>query len=83
MVAYDAATQVQHSTWLFSSPDDPRIAEITLALRCVFPEELPLLLAAAGWRLDERLGAFDGARFVSASAHQICRCTPSTPSTPA
>ncbi|QIG42208.1 class I SAM-dependent methyltransferase [Nocardioides anomalus] len=71
---YDAAAQVTRGTWSFSSADERDFLVVPLALRSVFPQELPLLLAAAGLRLVERLGDWSGTPFTGAAALQLCVC---------
>jgi SAM-dependent methyltransferase len=71
---YDAAAQVNRATWYFSAPDAPDFLAAPLHLRSIFPRELPLLLAAGGFRLESRHGDFAGAPFTGASRHQVCVC---------
>lgn len=71
---YDAAAQVGRSTWYFSAPDRPDALTMQLALRSIFPQELPLLLAAGGLRLEARYGDLDRSPFASASRRQVCVC---------
>jgi SAM-dependent methyltransferase len=71
---YDAAAQVNRATWYFSAPGAPDFLAAPLHLRSIFPRELPLLLAAGGFRLESRHGDFSGVPFASASRHQVCVC---------
>ncbi|HKG95869.1 MAG TPA: class I SAM-dependent methyltransferase [Gemmatimonadaceae bacterium] len=71
---YDAATQVNRSTWYFSAPARPDFRVEPLHLRSIFPQELPLLVAAGGLRLEARHGDFDRSVFASASPRQLCLC---------
>lgn len=71
---YDAATQVNRATWYFSTGDEPDFLVAPLHLRSIFPQELPLLLAAGGMRLESRHGDFAGGAFTGASRHQVCVC---------
>jgi hypothetical protein len=73
-VDYDAATQVNRIVWYFSSAAEKDLVVVPLALRCIFPQELPLLLDSGGFDLEARYGDFDGAPFTSASQHQVCIC---------
>jgi SAM-dependent methyltransferase len=72
--SYDAAAQVTSGTWSFSSADERDFLRVPLALRSVFPQELPLLLDAAGLRLVERFGDWSRAPFTGDSALQLCVC---------
>jgi SAM-dependent methyltransferase len=67
---YDAAEQIRHVAWYFS---DSRV--IHYRLRAIFPQELILLLDAAGFRLDARYGEFTREPFDSSSPRQVCICS--------
>lgn len=69
---YDVATQVNYAAWHLSAPGRPDYLTIPLHLRCIFPQELPLLLAANGFRLESRFGDFGGEPFTSESPRQVC-----------
>ena len=69
---YDAATQVNHAAWHLSAPGRPDYLTIPLHLRCIFPQELPLLLAANGFQLASRFGDCGGVPFTSESPRQVC-----------
>lgn len=71
---YDSATQVNHGTWYISTPDKPDAWIMSLVLRSIFPQELPLLLSAAGLELVSRFGELSCAPFVRGSRAQICLC---------
>lgn len=71
---YDAASQVNRATWYVSTPTHRDRWVMPLHLRSVFPEELPLLLAASGFRLRSRAGDLHGGAFTSASPRQVCIC---------
>jgi SAM-dependent methyltransferase len=71
-VNYDAATQVSYAAWHLSAPGRPNYLRIPLHLRCIFPQELPMLLAANGFRLESRAGDFGGEPFTSESPRQVC-----------
>jgi SAM-dependent methyltransferase len=45
-----------------------------LELRCIFPQELPLLLSLGGLRLVERFGDWSGRPFTGNAAIQLCVC---------
>ena len=69
---YDAATQVNYAAWHLSAPGRPDYLTIPLHLRCIFPQELPMLLAANGFRLESRFGDFGSEPFTSESPRQVC-----------
>jgi SAM-dependent methyltransferase len=71
---YDAATQVNRAAWHFSTAGEPDFLVAPLHLRSIFPQELPLLLAAGGMRLESRHGDLAGGAFTAASRHQVCVC---------
>ena len=72
---YDAATQVTHGTWYFSTASETDFAVAPLEIRSVFPQELPLLLSSGGLRLVERWGDWSGRPFTGDAAIQLCVCT--------
>jgi SAM-dependent methyltransferase len=71
---YDAATQVNRATWYISTPERRDAWTVPLALRSIFPQELPLLISAAGLELISRFGENDRTPFVSRSRVQVCLC---------
>ena len=76
---YDAATQVNRATWYISTPSHPDRWVAPLHLRSIFPQELPVLLAASGFRLVSRAGDLAAGTFTSASRRQVCICDVATP----
>jgi len=75
-VDYDARSQVNRATWYASSQSEPDFLVAPLHLRCVFPEELLLMIDHFGFTLEARYGDFASTEFRSASRHQICLCRP-------
>ena len=73
-VDYDAATQVNRGAWILSAPGRPDYLTVPLHLRSIFPQELPMLLAANGLELLARYGGFGREPFTSDSARQVCIC---------
>ena len=71
---YDPATQVGHGLWYISTPGKPDAWVLPLDLRNIFPQELPLLLAAGGLHLMSRMGDLDQTPFDSTSRFQVCLC---------
>lgn len=71
---YDAASQVNHGRWYVSAPGKPDAWVLPLELRSIFPQELPLLLAAGGFHLKSRAGELDQRPFESGSRVQVCLC---------
>jgi SAM-dependent methyltransferase len=71
---YDSATQVNHATWYISTHDQRDAWVVPLVLRSIFPNELPLLLSAAGLELTSRFGELSGAPFGRGSRIQLCLC---------
>ena len=72
---YDAATQVRDITWFLSTPSTPDFQLIEYRLRVIFPQELPLLLDLAGFRLETRYGEFTRVPFDTSSPRQVCICS--------
>ena len=73
---YDAAAQVNHATWYISTPDKRDAWVFPMALRSIFPQELPLLLSTAGFELLSRFGELSREPFGSRSRVQVCVCRP-------
>ncbi len=73
---YDAATQLLHRTWFYSTPGRPDFRVVEFAMRVVFPEELQLLLEIEGLQLEARHGDLDRAPFRSDSPSQVCVTRP-------
>ena len=71
---YDSATQVGRARWYISAPGKPDAWVLPLDLRNIFPQELPLLLAAGGFRLKSRMGNLGPVPFDSNSRFQVCLC---------
>jgi SAM-dependent methyltransferase len=71
---YDPATQVGHSNWFVSAVREPDAWKLSLDLRNIFAQELPLLLAAGGFRLEQRAGDLSQSPFNSTSRFQVCVC---------
>jgi SAM-dependent methyltransferase len=73
---YDAATQVNRGAWRLSAPGRPDFLMLPVHLRSIFPQELPMLLMANGFRLESRDGDFHHEPFKSDSPRQVCVCRP-------
>ena len=71
---YDAAAQVTRGTWYLSTGSEPDFVVAPLAIRSIFPQELPLLLELGGLRLVERFGDWSGRPFGADAAIQLCVC---------
>jgi len=71
---YDPATQVGRGRWYISAPGNSDAWVLRLELRNIFPQELPLLLAAGGFHLKSRMGDLSQTPFNSASPFQVCLC---------
>ena len=68
--SYDPIRQVRELRWRVLEPGAGEIA--ALSLRQFFPQEVPLLLQAAGLALVERHGDFDGGPLTARSLNQVC-----------
>lgn len=71
---YDPVTQVNRGTWYISAPDRPDAWIVPMVLRSIFPQELPLLMSAAGLELISRFGELSRAPFWPGSRIQLCLC---------
>ena len=74
---YDAVSQVQTIHMLFEDPESPGFADHQpLAHRQFFPAELEALLHYNGFRIEERLGDFEGSPFRGDSDSQVMVARP-------
>jgi hypothetical protein len=71
---YDAATQVDSGKWYISASDERDKWVVSLLVRSIFPQELPLLVTAGGLELTDRFGDLSREPFGPASPRQVCLC---------
>jgi hypothetical protein len=71
---YDSVSQVNRATWYVSTSETKDAWIVPLTLRSIFPQELPLLVEAAGLELVSRFGELDSRPFESGSRSQVCLC---------
>ena len=71
---YDAVAQVTRGVWYFSTESESDFLTVSLEVRSIFPQELPLLVETGGLRLLERYGDFSYSPFTNDSPHQVCVC---------
>jgi SAM-dependent methyltransferase len=71
---YDPATQVNHGTWYISAPGKRDAWIVPVVVRSIFPQELPLLVSAAGLELVSRFGDLSRTPFGPRSPSQVCLC---------
>jgi hypothetical protein len=71
---YDPVTQVDQGTWYVSAPGRPDAWVVSVAVRSIFPQELPLLVSASGLELADRFGNLSQEPFGPGSPQQVCLC---------
>ena len=71
---YDAAQQIDRGTWFISTEDTPDKWVVSMSVRSIFPQELPLLISAGGLRLNHRFGDLLRHSFEPGSPQQVCLC---------
>jgi SAM-dependent methyltransferase len=71
---YDAAGQTDRGTWYVSTGDEPDKWVVSVVVRSIFPQELPLLLHAGGFRVMNRFGTLSRTSFSAGSPQQVCVC---------
>ena len=76
--SYDDAEQVDRGTWYISGTDQSDKWVVSVPVRSIFPQELPLLLEAGGLRLVSRFGDLSKEPFVTKSPRQVCVCEAAT-----
>ena len=69
---YDPVHQLRVSEWSVSGPSQPIREFAPIILRQIFPQELLLLLEAAGLELAARYGDFDRNPLTGDSMNQVC-----------
>ncbi len=72
LLAYDPVSQVSVLQWQITGDRDQIRRTKAMRLRTIFPQELPLLLSAAGLELAARYGDFDGHPLTGGSLNQVC-----------
>jgi SAM-dependent methyltransferase len=72
---YDPVTQIRTAQWRVRQGEEPARTLAPLCLRQIFPQELLLLLEAAGLKLVARYGDFDRGPFSGESLNQVCLCS--------
>ena len=72
VAAYDPVQQIRVAQWRVLEPDAAAHEVAPLSLRLLFPQEVPLLLEAAGLELAARYGDFAGNPLTGESLNQIC-----------
>jgi SAM-dependent methyltransferase len=72
VASYDPVQQIRIAQWRVLEPDATVHEVEPLSLRVFFPQELPLLLEAAGLELAARYGDFAGNPLTGDSLNQIC-----------
>jgi ubiquinone/menaquinone biosynthesis C-methylase UbiE len=76
LVRYDPLTQINHIHWHWSTREKQNFLKSSLQMRSIFPQEMPLLIASGGLRLERRFGDFDRSPMTSESPRQVCVCQP-------
>jgi SAM-dependent methyltransferase len=71
---YDAASQLNRTTWFVSTAERRDVWMFPLHLRSIFPQELLALLAANRVDLLRRDGDLAGGDFTRLSSSQVCQC---------
>jgi SAM-dependent methyltransferase len=72
VATYDPVQQIRVAQWRILDKTDCSREIAPLRLRVLYPQELPLLLNAAGFELAARYGDFNGNPLSSQSLNQIC-----------
>jgi SAM-dependent methyltransferase len=71
---YDAASQVDNGRWYISVGNERDKWVVSMSVRSIFPQELPLLVAAGGLELIDRFGDLSRVPFGPGSPRQVCLC---------
>jgi SAM-dependent methyltransferase len=69
---YNPLTQISYIDWYWSTATERDRWHTPLAMRQIFPEEMPLLLSSGGFRLVDRYGDFDRSPLIPSRFRQVC-----------
>ena len=72
VASYDSISQIRTAVWRVPDGANGGRELAPLRLRLIFPQELLLLLKAAGLNLRARFGDFSGHPLTEASLNQVC-----------
>jgi hypothetical protein len=72
VASYDPVQQIRVAQWRILDKTDRSREIAPLRLRVLYPQELALLLDAAGFELAARYGDFNGDPLSGQSLNQIC-----------
>ncbi|MDQ4120343.1 MAG: class I SAM-dependent methyltransferase [Acidobacteriota bacterium] len=70
-VNYDAATQINHITWIYQNLRTGKSKQFSFTMRQFFPQELDALLHYNNFQIEKKFGDRDGSPFESNSPRQI------------
>lgn len=70
-VNYDAATQINHITWIYQNAVTGNSKQFSFAMRQFFPQEFDALLHYNNFQIEQKFGNRDGSPFESNSPRQI------------
>ena len=71
---YEMDRQVDDGTWYISTDSERDKWVVSVVVRSIFPQELPLLLQAGGLTLIDRFGDLSRRPFGGGSPQQVCLC---------
>jgi SAM-dependent methyltransferase len=72
--SYEADQRVDYGTWYISTDEERDKWVVRVAVRSIFPQELPALLEAGGLALVDRFGDLSKHPFDADSPQQVCLC---------
>lgn len=71
-ISYEPLSQISRADWYWSTTTRKDFRHTPLILRQIYPQELPLLLALGGLKLQQRFGDFNFNPMTAASWEQVC-----------
>ena len=71
---YDEESQINRLTWSLEKNNQIMADKYFFSMRMYYPHEMDILLADSGFRIEEKIGDYDGSPMDSDSEMQIYIC---------
>ena len=71
---YDEETQINKLTWYLEKDDQITEDKYFFRMRMYYPHEMDILLADSGFKIEKKIGDYDGSPMDAESGMQIYVC---------
>ena len=71
---YDEETQINILTWYLEKDDQIMEDKYFFSMRMYYPHEMDILLADSGFKIEKKIGDYDGSPMDAESGMQIYVC---------